>query len=261
MKIIVESDQYIEEASALEEKISGNDIQLEIRYGINGVFLTDGRMQMQGDLSAMISRITGHNLNRELLVRAAGRIREDRSAEQERVLPDNFDDISRILNQKHHIALDATAGMGEDSVLLAAAGYEVLMFEKDPVIAALVKDSIRRGRNIPELKEAACRMHIFEMNSIDVMKNFSRTCPDVVYLDPMFPERNKSGLVKKKFQLLHYLEKPCDDEAELLEAAVCAGPKKIIIKRPLKAPYLAGARPSYSLSGKTIRYDVIVKAQ
>ena len=81
--------------------------------------------------------------------------------------------------------------------------------------------------------------------------------PDVIYLDPMFPERSKSSLVKKKFQLLHELERPCDSEEELLEAAISARPRKIVIKRPRKAPSLAGRAPSHTLSGKKIRYDVI----
>ena len=73
----------------------------------------------------------------------------------------------------------------------------------------------------------------------------------------MFPERTKSGLVKKKFQLLHRLEAPADDEEALLAAAIAARPQRIVIKRPLKGPYLAGRKPSYTLSGKKIRYDCI----
>ena len=74
----------------------------------------------------------------------------------------------------------------------------------------------------------------------------------------MFPARQKSGLVKKKFQLLHYLEDPCTDEKEMMEAAFRADPRKIVIKRPLKAAVMAGIKPTYSLTGKSIRYDVIV---
>ena len=85
--------------------------------------------------------------------------------------------------------------------------------------------------------------------------------PDLVYLDPMFPARRKSGLVKKKFQLLHLLEPPCEDEEDLLDAALAARPRRIIVKRPLKGPYLGGLRPGYSISGKTIRYDCIVPPQ
>ena len=82
--------------------------------------------------------------------------------------------------------------------------------------------------------------------------------PDVVYLDPMFPERTKSAAVKKKFQLLHHLEQPCADEETLVEAALAARPRKVVIKRPVKGPLLAGVKPSYQLAGKAVRYDVLV---
>ncbi len=82
--------------------------------------------------------------------------------------------------------------------------------------------------------------------------------PDVVYLDPMFPGRTKSAAVKKKFQLLHHLEQPCEEEEALVEAALAAHPRKVVIKRPPKGPELAGVKPSYTVSGKAVRYDVLV---
>ena len=110
---------------------------------------------------------------------------------------------------------------------------------------------------IAEIKEAAGRMHFTEGNSIDNMSKLE-IAPDVVLLDPMFPARQKSALVKRKFQLLQKLEKPCSDENELLQAALNVKPGRIVIKRPLKGPFLGGMKPSYSLTGKAIRYDCIV---
>ena len=77
----------------------------------------------------------------------------------------------------------------------------------------------------------------------------------------MFPERQKSALIKKKFQLIHRLEKPCGNEEELLDAAVELCPRKIVIKRPAKGAFLAGRKPDYSLDGKAIRYDCFVFAK
>ena len=74
----------------------------------------------------------------------------------------------------------------------------------------------------------------------------------------MFPAREKSAQVKKKFQLIHSLEQPCDVEEQLLSAAIAARPKKIVIKRPKKGPFLAGRTPSYTIDGKAVRYDCIV---
>ena len=74
----------------------------------------------------------------------------------------------------------------------------------------------------------------------------------------MFPARRKSGLITKKLQMLQMLENPCADESALLAAAVRANPRRIVIKRPLKGPFLAGIKPVYSIKGKAIRYDCIV---
>ena len=143
------------------------------------------------------------------------------------------------------------------SLLLAAAGFHVLMFEKDPVIAALLEDAMNRAREMPELTAAVSRMELFKEDSISAMRT-QDLHPDVILLDPMFPQRQKSALVGKKFQLIHILENPCEDENDLLDAAISAHPRKIIIKRPVKGAFLGGRKPDYSITGKAIRYDCIV---
>ena len=200
----------------------------------SGLTLTDGKLVLRGDFTGLLPRLKKSNLQSEFLVKA-----------------------SKIKGIEHPVIIDATAGMGEDSMILAAAGFEVYLFEYDPVIAALLKDALDRAMEIPELKEAAGRMHFTEGNSIDNMSKLE-IAPDVVLLDPMFPARQKSSLVKRKFQLLQKLEKPCSDENELLQAALNVKPGRIVIKRPLKGPFLGGMKPSYSLTGKAIRYDCIV---
>lgn len=192
-------------------------------------------LEVIADFSRFLPRLKHHNLSSELLVKAA-----------------------KIKKADHSLTLvDATAGLGEDSLLLAAAGFHVTLFEKDPVIFALLDDAIHRAQADPQLSEIARRMTAKQADSIAELKNLSLT-PDVVLLDPMFPGRTKSAEVKKKFQLIHRLEHPCENEAELLEAALAAHPAKIVIKRPLKGPCLAGVKPAYSLDGKAIRYDVII---
>lgn len=135
----------------------------------------------------------------------------------------------------------------------------MLLFERNPVIAALLQDALRRARTVPELAAAVERMTFAGRDSIEGLRAFCAP-PDAVYLDPMFPARQKSAAVKKKFQLLHRLERPCDDAEELLRAALDAHPRKVVVKRPPKGPYLAGVKPSYSIAGKAVRYDVIALA-
>lgn len=207
-----------------------------------GLTLVGKDLELRGDLTRMLPRLKENNLRQEFIVKAC-KLKGPAGS------PDG------VLH-----AVDATAGLGEDSILLAAAGFRVTMFEKDPVIAALLRDSLERAKNIPELADIVSRMELVEGDSVVGMAKVLFT-PDVVVLDPMFPARQKSAAVKKKFQLLHYLEKPCDNEEELLRAALDIHPRRVVIKRPLKGPYLADIKPSYSLSGKAIRYDCIVLPQ
>ena len=151
-------------------------------------------------------------------------------------------------------AVDATAGMGEDSLLLAAAGFSVTLFERDPVICALLGDALARAAADPALAEAVSRMELRGEDSVPALPALGFS-PDVVLLDPMFPERRKSAAVKKKLQLIQRLERPCDDERGLMDAARAAGPRRIVVKRPAKGPWLAGEKPSYTVAGKAIRYD------
>ena len=206
----------------------------ELRDDGQGLALAGDGMVLRADFTRLLPRLRPDRLGRELLVRAA-----------------------RVRGVEAPTAVDATAGLGEDSLLLAAAGFSVTMFEKDPVIAALLRDALERAANEPQLAGIVARMTLVEGDSVAGLRELGFS-PDVVFLDPMFPERTKSAAVKKKFQLLHHLERPCDNEEELLDAALAAHPRKVVIKRPLKGPQLAGAKPSHSLAGKAVRYDVLV---
>lgn len=210
------------------------DKGVELRRDAEGLALVGDGMVLRADFARLLPRLRPDRLGRELFVRAA-----------------------RVRGAEAPTAVDATAGLGEDSLLLAAAGFTVTMFEQDPVIAALLRDALGRAANEPRLAGVVARMALVEGDSVTGLREMGFS-PDVVFLDPMFPERTKSAAVKKKFQLLHHLERPCDNEDELLDAALAAHPRKIVIKRPPKGPWLAGAKPSHSLAGKAVRYDVIV---
>ena len=206
-----------------------------------GLILTDGNLCLMADFVPMASRLKQGIIGTELLVRAA-KLKKTKT------------------DGKAPTLIDATAGLGEDSILLAAAGFSVKMYEQNPVIAALLKDALDRAVSVPELSEIVSRMELINADSIEAMMNLKEPC-DVIYLDPMFPERKKSALIKKKFQLLEQLEKPCTNEEELLGAAIAAHPHKVVIKRPAKGPYLAGVKADYSISGKAVRYDCLVFAK
>lgn len=209
--------------------------ELLLRLDAEGLSLLGDGRQLRGDFAKLLPRIAPGRLPGELLVKAAK--------------------LKNSTGEK--TAVDATAGLGEDAFLLAAAGFSVRLYERDAVIAALLRDALQRAAAVPALADAAGRMRLFEEDSTSALP-LLETPPDVILLDPMFPARQKSALIKKKFQLLQQLERPCADENELLQAALAAGPRKVIVKRPLKGPYLADRKPDYSLCGKAIRYDCVV---
>lgn len=207
--------------------------ELTVLFDSKGVSLTGYGLSYQGDFEGMLHRVTEGRLLHEMLVKAA---KTDKTGLK---------------------AIDATAGMGEDSFLLAAAGYEVTLHEQNPVVALLLKDALRRGKKQPVVKDIVGRMQLVEGDSVELLSN--RQLPvDLIYLDPMFPGKQKSSLTNKKLQLIQKLESPCSNEYDLFEAALKAQPGKIIVKRPLQAPNLADKKPNYSLNGKAIRYDCYV---
>ena len=207
---------------------------LLLREDERGVALTGDGMELRGDFSRMLPRLRHGALQRELLVRAA-----------------------RVRGVDAPTAVDATAGLGEDALLLAAAGFSVTLCEHDPVIAVLLRDALRRAAEDDRLRDVVARMRLVEADSVEVLEGLVAS-PDVVYLDHMFAERRKAAVTNKKLQLLQRLERPCPDEEALVCAAISAHPRKVVVKRPLKGPNLGGVKPSSSLSGKVVRYDVIV---
>lgn len=210
------------------------DAALALALTPDGLSLVGDGMELRCDLAASLPRLRQDRLHRELLVRAA-----------------------RTKGVESPTAVDATAGLGEDSLLLAAAGFSVRLFERDPVIAALLADGLARAAADPRLAEVVAHMELSGTDSTQALPGME-PAPDVVLLDPMFPARTKSAATKKKFQLLHHLERPCGDEEALLSAALAAHPRKVVVKRSAKGPWLAGTKPSYSVRGKAVRYDVIV---
>lgn len=207
---------------------------LTIHFDSKGVSLSGFGLTYQGDFAeTMMHRVTNGRLQHEMLVKAASSEKEGRKA------------------------IDATAGMGEDAFLLAAQGYEVTLYEQNPVVAALLKDAIRRAKKNQILKDIAGRMKVVEADSVECMSKLLDPV-DVIYLDPMFPARQKSSLINKKLQLIQKLEPPCSEETDLFDAALKVCPSRIIVKRPLKSECLAGREPSYTLKGKAIRYDCYV---
>ena len=155
--------------------------------------------------------------------------------------------------------LDATAGLGRDAFVLASLGCSMTLIERQPLIAALLEDGLARARQSAEVAPIAAQMRLLQGNAIELLSAWTDEAPQVIYLDPMFPHRDKSALVKKEMRLFRPLVGDDLDAPALLAAALSLASHRVVVKRPRKAPCIEGAKPSYVLEGKSSRYDIYAK--
>lgn len=157
------------------------------------------------------------------------------------------------------VVLDATAGLGRDAFLLAQLGCRVTLIERHPLIGALLADGLGRALLDGEVGPIIERMDLRLGNAIELIRDWSAEPPQVIYLDPMFPHREKTSLVKKEMRVFRPLVGDDDDAAQLLEAALALATHRVVVKRPRKAPSVSGTAPGYVLEGKSSRYDIYPK--
>lgn len=155
--------------------------------------------------------------------------------------------------------LDATAGLGRDAFVLATLGCDLMLIERQPLIAALLEDGLARAQTDMEVRPIVERMQLRSGNAIELMKAWEGEAPQVIYLDPMFPHREKSALVKKEMRLFRPFVGDDLDAGALLEQALALASHRVVVKRPRKAPAIETAKPGYSLEGKSSRYDIYPK--
>jgi 16S rRNA (guanine1516-N2)-methyltransferase len=154
--------------------------------------------------------------------------------------------------------IDATAGLGRDGFILASLGCHVHMLERSPILAALIEDALQRAEKSEQIAEIIkTRLRLSHADSRDFIQKLQPVSyPDVIYLDPMYPERTKSSLVKKEMRLLRELAGDDEDAVELLKIALGHVKNRVVVKRPRLAPTLGSMAPSHQITGKTSRFDV-----
>ncbi len=152
--------------------------------------------------------------------------------------------------------LDATAGLGQDAFVLAGLGCRVTLLERNPVIHALLADGLARAALNPDCAPIVANMELQPGSSIDWLRHAGPDAADVIYLDPMFPHRDKSALVKKEMQVFRQVVGDDDDSEQLLKAALASARFRVVVKRPRKAPAVAGPTPATRVEGKSSRYDL-----
>ena len=153
--------------------------------------------------------------------------------------------------------IDATGGLGRDSFLLASAGHEILMYEKEPLLALLVEDGLQRAASHPATQDIAARIRLIRADACQGLRKMQKR-PDIIYLDPMFPKEKKSARVKKNLQIIRALAGHGSDTGIdlLFTTALNLRPGRLVVKRPRNSPFLTDQKPAYSLDGPTIRFDI-----
>lgn len=152
------------------------------------------------------------------------------------------------------IIFDATAGLGRDAFVLAYLGAKVHMFERNEVVRIILRDGLRRAYQSEQGDFFKEHMILQEVRSIWDYQGEVK--PDCIYLDPMYPERKKSALVKKDMRTFHDLVGQDLDIDKLLNFALRSSCPRVVLKRP---QYADVANPEYLVGqvvAKSQRFDI-----
>lgn len=257
MAVLVEEDSQLPAGRRLAEELrlplwqddkknAGMNVQFVLYYHLGVLtlrsFLADINEAISVDfLSGKMKWRQTRHLQGELLIKAVG----GRKAKGQQIV-------------------DATAGLGQDGYILAAAGFDVLMLERDPIVHALLRDGLFRAKasTDPLLARTSDKLVLRQVDSCEYLAQAG--AGDVVYLDPMFPQRKKTAKVKKQMQVLQALlasksispDIAEEQQVQLLASARRFARKRVVVKRPRLAPFLAGEAPDLQFRGKTSRFDV-----
>lgn len=231
----------IETVEKLNARFFRLNPELALCVDADGLWLCANGMKMQPDWKAEVGRLKRASLKSEMIARACN------------------------LGEKPTL-IDATAGLGHDSLLMAYLGAYVTLVERHPILFTLLEDTHARAQNDAFLNPVVSRIHLIFSDSADylIQQAAENAVVDVVYLDPMFPQRDqnqqapkKQAQVKKQMQLLHMLL-PEDGEMDLgdnlLELAQKIA-KRVVVKRPRLAVFLADKAPDHQWQGDACRFD------
>ena len=149
--------------------------------------------------------------------------------------------------------IDATAGLGEDTWLLAAHGCRVDAVERDPVIHALLADGLRRAAEAEPKIAGRIQLHLGDATAF-----LTERRAEVVVLDPMFPAQRKAA-ERKPMRVLRLClgGTPDTDPQALFDAAASTATRRVIVKRPRHAPPLVTSpAPAHAHTGRGFRFDL-----
>jgi 16S rRNA (guanine1516-N2)-methyltransferase len=158
---------------------------------------------------------------------------------------------------KTPMIVDATAGLGRDSFLLASLGAEVIMIERSEERHALLVDGMERAaQEGGQLRDIMERMTLMKGDAKDLIPELSG---EAILIDPMHPPRKNSALVRKDLRQVREIVGTDEDAADLVNLALNHASNRVVLKWPAKADPIEGVKPcSHQIRGKSTRYDVFM---
>ena len=160
-------------------------------------------------------------------------------------------------SNKNRNIIDATAGLGYDSFILASLGAKVTLIERSQKMHELLQNGINEGISFGgEIEKIINRMELLFGDSKDILPKLT---PEVIMIDTMYKERKKTALVKNKMRLVREIVGPDTDYIELLEVALNCAKNRVVLKQPRYAEPIKDIKKcSHQILGKTIRYDIFM---
>ena len=158
-----------------------------------------------------------------------------------------------------HKSLTTIFRAGRISFSTAGESVEVPRVERHPVIYALLEDGINRAARDQKIGEMIrSRFKLINGDSLELMRAVEgeETRPEVIYLDPMYPQKEKGAQVKKESQVLRLLAGKDRDSSKLIKQALKTAPQRVVVKRPAYAPPLADKEPDLVVKTKSNRFDI-----
>ena len=158
---------------------------------------------------------------------------------------------------KNRNIIDATAGLGYDSFILASLGAKVTLIERSQKMHELLQNGINEGISFGgEIEKIINRMELLFGDSKDILPKLT---PEVIMIDTMYKERKKTALVKNNMRLVREIVGPDTDYIELLEVALNCAKNRVVLKQPRYAEPIKDIKKcSHQIIGKTIRYDIFM---
>ena len=158
---------------------------------------------------------------------------------------------------KTPMIVDATAGLGRDSFLLASLGAQVIMIERSEKMHMLLAQGMKRAsQKGGEFREIVSRMTLLKGDARDLLVGLSA---EAILIDPMHPPRNNSALVKRELRQVREIVGNDDDASDLVQVALNHAFNRVVVKWPAKADPIPGIRAcSHQIIGKSTRYDVFM---